>query len=332
MSAPYPWLAHSWRRLLQSKARPMQALLISGPAGVGKNALARAWAQALLCEASLADGEACGVCGACHWFIAGTHPDYRVLTLQEKENKEGERKLATAIDVEQARETIDFVQLSTYRAGRRVVLIEPADTLNLAAANALLKVLEEPPLNTCFLLVSDQPRRLLPTLRSRCTGLDVGLPPQHDALLWLRSQQMEDAEEMLAVAGGAPLIAMSWQENGQLALRSEVLQVLSRPDRLDPVARAEDWKNLHPRTWQVFAYKWLCDMLAARLLCNARFNPDFSEILLKLGKHADLAGLLSLARMHAEQGRYVTHPLNRQLQLEAWLIHYKHIFEEGNKP
>ena len=67
------------------------------------------------------------MCGACHWVHAGTHPDYRELTLQEKENKDGERKLATAIDVEQARDTIDYVQLSTYRAGRRVVLIEPAD-------------------------------------------------------------------------------------------------------------------------------------------------------------------------------------------------------------
>ncbi len=328
MSAPYPWLALPWRRLLENKSHPAQALLISGPSGVGKGALARAWAQALLCETPLTDGDACGVCGACHWFSAGTHPDYRVLTLQEKENKEGERKLATAIDVEQARETIDYVQLSTYRAGRRVVLIEPADTLNLAAANALLKVLEEPPLNTCFLLVSDQPRRLLPTIRSRCMRLEVGLPPHHEALLWLRDQQMEDAEEMLALAGGAPLLGVNWQESGELALRSDVLQSLSQPRSLDPVAQADAWKTLSPRVWHIFTYKWLCDVLAARLLCTARFNPDFSEALLKLGKHADLAGLLTLSRMHAEQGRYVMHPLNRQLQLEAWLIQYQHIFEE----
>ena len=328
MSAPYPWLAPALQRLLQNRARPAQALLISGPAGVGKSALARAWAQALLCETTLADGDACGVCGACHWFAAGTHPDYRVLTLQEKENKDGERKLATAIDVEQARETIDYVQLSTYRAGRRVVVIEPADALNLAAANALLKVLEEPPLNTSFLLISDQPRRLLSTIRSRCTRLDIGLPPQSEALSWLSELQVDDAAEMLALAGGAPLVALNWQQSGELALRSEVLHSLSRPRSLDPVAQADAWKTLHPRAWHVFAYKWLCDVLAARMLCTTRFNPDFSDALLKLGKHADLARLLNLAKVHAEQGRYVMHPLNRQLQLEAWLIQYRHIFED----
>ena len=336
MSAPYPWLVPLWRHLLQNKSRPAQALLISGPTGVGKSALAHAWAQALLCETPLADregagGEACGVCGACHWFIAGTHPDYRRLTLQEKENKEGEHKLATAIDVEQARETIDFVQLSTYRAGRRVVVIEPADTLNLAAANALLKVLEEPPLNTCFLLVSDQPRRLLPTIRSRCTRLDVGLPLQQDALIWLRDQQIEKPAEMLALAGGAPLVALSWRESGELRLRAEVLQSLSRPRSLDPVGQAEAWKTLSPQVWHIFAYKWLCDVLAARLFCSTCFNPDFSEALFQLGKYADLVRLLALAKVHAEQGRYVMHPLNRQLQLETWLIQYRHIFEEGKK-
>ncbi len=331
MSAPYPWLAEAWRHLLVNKSRPAQALLICGPAGVGKSALARAWAQALLCESPLVEGGACGACGACHWFSTGTHPDYRVLTLQEKESKEGERKLATGIEVEQARETIDFVQMSTYRAGRRVVVIQPADTLNLAAANALLKVLEEPPLNTCFLLVSDQPRRLMPTIRSRCTRLDVGLPAQAGALQWLQDQQLDDAQQMLALAGGAPLIAMNWLESGELALRNEVLRGLAQPRRLDPIALADAWKTLSPRVWHIFAYKWLCDVLAARLRCSARFNPDYSEALLQLGKYADLAKLLALARTHAEQGRFVMHPLNRQLQLEAWLIQYQHIFEDIKK-
>jgi DNA polymerase-3 subunit delta' len=176
MTAPYPWLDTAWQRLLTTRARPAQALLLAGPRGVGKGALALAWAQALLCESPAADGGACGQCAACHWFDAGSHPDFRHVTLQEKTSKEGETRLATAIEVEQAREAVDFVQLSTYRAGFRVVVVDPADSLNLAAANALLKVLEEPPLNTVFVLVSDQPRRLLPTIRSRCTRLDLGLP------------------------------------------------------------------------------------------------------------------------------------------------------------
>lgn len=329
MSAPYPWLAETWAHLLRNKSQAAQAMLISGPVGVGKRALARAWAKTLLCEAPRETGEACDQCGACHWFEAGTHPDYRELTLQEKENKEGETKLATAIDVEQARDTIDYVQLSTYRAGRRVVVVDPADALNLPAANALLKVLEEPPLNTCFVLISDQARRLLPTLRSRCTKVDVGLPDTDVALEWLRDQHTDDADTMLALAGGAPLVVADWQDDGEWTLRSEILEGLAELRELDPVALAEQWKVLNPRTWQRVAYKWLCDVLAARLACKVRFNPDFAEALHTLGKRANLSRLLGLAQTHAQAARYVMHPLNRQLQLETWLIEYRHIFEEG---
>jgi len=329
MSGSYPWLAATWTHLLAQKNQPAQALLISGPAGVGKRALARAWAKTLLCETPRDSGEACDKYGACHWFEAGTHPDYRELVLQEKENKEGDTKLATAIDVEQARDTIDYVQLSTYRAGRRVVIVDPADALNLAAANALLKVLEEPPLNTCFVLVSDQARRLLPTIRSRCTRVDVGLPAHEVALQWLREQRVGDADTMLALVGGAPLLAADSQDDGEWTVRSEILNGLAELRAFDPVALAERWKALDPRSWQRVAYKWLCDLLAARLACKVRFNPDFAEALAKLGKRADISRLLGLAQTHTQAARYVMHPLNRQLQLETWLIEYRHIFEEG---
>jgi DNA polymerase III subunit delta' len=207
VSAPYPWLDAPWQRLLATRARPAQALLLAGPRGTGKGALALAWAQALLCESPQPDGAACGQCPACHWFETGGHPDFRLVALQEKTNKEGETRMATAIEVDQAREAVDFVQLSTYRAGFRVVLVNPADSLNLAAANALLKVLEEPPLNTVFVLVSDQPRRLLPTIRSRCTRLDIGLPPIEQAAQWLAGQGVDDALNLLATPSAGPTAA-----------------------------------------------------------------------------------------------------------------------------
>ena len=327
MSAPYPWLEASWQRLLATRARPAQALLLAGPRGVGKGALAQAWAQALLCEAPLPEGAACGVCAACHWFETGTHPDFRRVTLQEKTTKDGEVRMATAIEVEQAREAVDFVQLSTYRAGFRVVLVNPADSLNLAAANALLKVLEEPPLNTVFILVSDQPRRLLPTIRSRCTRLDIGLPPLEAAAEWLAAQQVDDAATLLALSGGAPLDALSWIEGSELDERRSVLDGLARPEQLDPVSLGDSWKAIRPQTWHRVAYKWLGDLLAVKLQGSVQFNRDYAEALARLGKRADLAKLLALARTHANEGRTLAHPLNRTLQMEAWLIRYRHLFD-----
>ena len=327
MSAPYPWLEAAWQRVLSTKARPAQALLLAGPRGVGKGALAQAWAQALLCEAPQPDGAACGSCAACHWFETGGHPDFRLVTLQEKAGKEGETRLATAIEVDQAREAVDFVQLSTYRAGFRVVLVDPADSLNLAAANALLKVLEEPPLNTVFVLVSDQPRRLLPTIRSRCTRLDIGLPPVELAQQWLVGQGVEDASNLLALSGGTPLDAQRWTEGGELDERHAVLEGLARPDQIDPVTLGERWKAVSPQTWHNVAFKWLGDLLAVKLQGKVQFNRDFAEVLARLGNKADLGKLLALARVQANEGRILAHPLNRALQLEAWLIQYRHLFD-----
>ena len=327
MSAPYPWLEAPWQRLLAGRGRPAQALLLAGPRGVGKGALALAWAQALLCEAPLADGAACGTCPACHWFDTGGHPDFRLVTLQEKTGKEGETRMATAIEVDQAREAVDYVQLSTYRAGFRVVLVNPADSLNLAAANALLKVLEEPPLNTVFVLVSDQPRRLLPTIRSRCTRLDIGLPPIDQAVQWLAGQGVDDAKNLLALSGGTPLDAQRWADSGELDERRSVLEGLARPDLLDPVTLGDRFKTVGPQTWHNVAYKWLADLLAVKLQGSVQFNRDFAEVLVRLGEKADLAKLLALARMQANEGRTLAHPLNRSLQLEAWLIQYRHLFD-----
>jgi DNA polymerase III subunit delta' len=327
VSAPYPWLEASWQRLLSTRSRPAQALLLAGPRGVGKGALALAWAQALLCEAPSPDGAACGSCPACHWFNTGGHPDFRLITLQEKSSKDGEMKMATAIDVEQSRDAVDFVQLSTYRAGFRVVLVNPANSLNLAAANALLKVLEEPPLNTVFVLVSDQPRRLLPTIRSRCTRLDIGLPATEIATRWLAGQQVDDAATLLALAGGAPLDALNWIEDAELAARLNVLDGLARPGQLDPVALAESWKTVRLQTWHTIAYKWLGDLLAVKLQGGVQFNRDFGEVLTRLGKQADLAKLLALVKSHTDAGRTLMHPLNRALQQEAWLIQYRHLFD-----
>jgi DNA polymerase-3 subunit delta' len=327
MSALYPWLDTTWQRLLATRERPAQALLLAGPRGVGKGMLARAWAQSLLCEAPRPDGSACEACAACHWFSTGAHPDFRVVTLQEKAGKEGETRMATAIEVDQAREVVDFVQLSTYRAGFRVVVVDPADNLNLAAANALLKVLEEPPLNTVFVLVSHQPRRLLPTIRSRCTRLDVGLPAADVAARWLQEQQVDEPGTLLALAGGAPLDALGWNGGVELDERREVLEALAHPERLDPVTLGDRWKAFSIPTWHNVAYKWLGDLLAVKLAGGVQFNRDFADVLRRLGGKADLSKLLALAGIHANEGRTLAHPLNRSLQLQAWLIQYRHLFD-----
>jgi DNA polymerase-3 subunit delta' len=106
-----------------------------------------------------------------------------------------------------------------------------------------------------------------------------------------------------------------------------VLEGLARPDQLDPVTLGERWKTVAPQTWHNVAYKWLGDLLAIKLQGSVRFNRDFADVLQQLGSKTDLAKLLALARMQAIEGRTLAHPLNRSLQLQAWLIQYRHVFD-----
>lgn len=325
MSAPYPWLGPIWSRLLSMRQRLPHAVLLAGPRGIGKVALARAWAKSLLCEKPSSGGEACGACEGCHWFDAGTHPDFLHLTLMTKENREGEVKLATEISVDQARDAVEFLQLSTYRAGRRLVLVEPAEALNTASANALLKVLEEPPINTVFVMVAHQPRQLLPTILSRCHKLDIGLPSWQASQEWVKLQGLD--QTALAWAGGAPLTAIADNEDEQDDTRVEVLQALCQGKGLDAVSLAENWhRRLSPKLWQRLGYRWLLDLLASHLGGGVQFNPDFSAELAKLGKQVKRPELLDLAKEEMSSGRWVEHPLNRQQVLEAWLTRYRQVF------
>ena len=326
MPAPYPWQTHHWSRLLDMRARMPHSILLAGPRGVGKLALAQAWAKSLLCESPTQDGDACNACEACHWFDSGTHPDYLHQGLLEKENRDGEVKQATEISVDQARQAVDFVQLSTYRAGRRLVLIEPAEAMNNAAANALLKVLEEPPINTLFVLLSHQPRQLLPTILSRCHKIELGLPYASAMQSWLKANSLN--ELALAWSGGAPLAALNAREMGELALRQTVGEQLASPEHLDCVTLAEGWnKSVSASLWHRCGYKWLLDLLACRLGGEPLFNPDFARPLQQLASKADLAALLDFARQESQSGRWVDHPLNRQMLMEAWLVQYAAIFE-----
>jgi len=162
-----------------ASGRLPHALLLHGPRGVGKLALAERLGQLLLCEG---ENRPCGKCDGCRWYLAGTHPDLRrvepeALAKGVEPGEEGEegaessskkKKPSLDIKIEQVRALADFLNLRSHRGALRVALLHPAEEMNPNAQNALLKGLEEPPAGAVFILVSHRPHRLLPTVRSRC--------------------------------------------------------------------------------------------------------------------------------------------------------------------
>ena len=329
----YPWQAESAQRLLSLRAQLPHAILLHGRAGLGKYQLAQAFAKLLLCEHRV-DGAtaACGACPSCHWFEQGSHPDVHILqpsAMDETDEAGPERKKSEWISVEQVRHAIDFVQLSSHRNGLRVVLVNPAETMNAAAANALLKTLEEPPENSLLILVSHQASRLLPTILSRCHQLRVNLPEATQALTWLESQGVAEAGLCLGLAAGSPLLATDFADEDYQSRRRALLTDLSGAAQTPVLAMAERYAKLAIADYSQllqWLQQWAHDLQSVKLADRVYYHHDFSTQLRNLAMHVNLGLLLKLQQRLQRARAVVAHPLNVQMVLEDILLEYTSAF------
>lgn len=224
MSAPYPWLAPAWRRLQEARSRGQlaHALLLRGRAGFGKRQFAEDLIKSLLCSSPREDFGACGACRDCSLLAAATHPD--LLRVVPAEPGKG-------ILVDAVRELGHFFTLRSHYGAAKVALIEPADAMNRAAANALLKLLEEPPAGACLILVADRAERLPATIRSRCQHHVLDRVNDTSLLAGLIDGGATGVTaEVLARAGGSPL------RTAELAEPAVARVIDSLPEMLGAVA------------------------------------------------------------------------------------------------
>jgi DNA polymerase-3 subunit delta' len=259
----YPWQAALWQQLV-GRTQHAHAYLLHGVAGIGKRALAERLMAYLLCRQPT-DVGACGQCKACHLLAAGTHPDNFILQPEEPDKP---------IKVDQVRELVSFVVQTAQLGGRKVVLVEPAEAMNLNAANALLKSLEEPSGDTVLLLISHQPSRLLPTVKSRCVQQACPLPTASMSLAWLAQAlpdcSEEERDELLYLAAGSPLAAVRLQVQGVRQQRAQVVEGVKKllKQQLAPSQLAESW-NAVPLP---LLFDWFCDW--AQLMLRYQLTRD----------------------------------------------------------
>ena len=326
-----PWHREALARLLADRDRLPHALLVHGPTGIGKVLFGRALAAAVLCESPRPEG-ACGTCPSCHWFSQGNHPDFREILPEaavdddegeaEAEGAKAEKAKSLVIKIDQVRAVADFMALSTHRAGYRVLLVHPAEAMQPASANALLKTLEEPPPRTLIVMVSDRPARLLPTIVSRCRRLALRVPPKAEALAWLKKEGIERPEASLDAAGGAPLLARDLAEPEEAELRRRLVAELSKPGGADVLlfAGTVDRAKLERAIW--WMQTWVHDLVRARLAGDVRHHGEHAGALQARARNADLPALLDLDRELAEARRLASHPLNPRLLTEHLLLAY----------
>lgn len=313
-----PWLAQPLAQALAT-ARS-HALLLQGPAGVGQFDLALLLAQAWLCENPLPGGAHCSHCGSCKLFQSRTHPDFQLLipealreplgwASEEGENsKESKTKPSREIKIDAVRAMLSFAQATSARGRAKVVVVYPAEALNTVAANALLKTLEEPSGVLRFALASAAPESLLPTIRSRCQPVPLGLPARESALSWLAAQGVDEPEVLLAAAGGRPQEALGWFNEGLKAAAWRQLPARLARGELQAVS---DWGL--PRAIDVM--QRLChDLLRLAHGAAPSFFPADS-----LPRSADAAALHPWSRALQQAARHAEHPLNAGLLIESLL-------------
>lgn len=250
----YPWQNKEWQHLLE-RFRPGKlphALLFVGSEGLGKTQLAESFAQLLLCKESNA-AKACGNCVSCRLLLAGNHPDFLRI---------GPEESGKQIKIDQIRFLSESLSQTSQQGGYKVVLIAPADAMNLSSANALLKTLEEPESDTILILVTSRPHALPATVRSRCQLLPFATPPSELAKEWLLSQgiRREDSAKVLNFTAGAPLRALELATNKEFlqlekSFFSDLLKI--KLGELSSVVLATKYADYEP--------KIICDLLLIAL-------------------------------------------------------------------
>ncbi|MGM0983944.1 MAG: DNA polymerase III subunit delta' [Pseudomonadota bacterium] len=317
---PLPWLQSRWQELvrLADSGRLPHALLISGAHGIGKQSLAEALVARTLCASP--EEVACGHCHACHMLASGYHPD-----LLRVAPEEGKRQ----IRIGPVREVNGFVAQTAQQGGYRVIVISPAEAMNVAASNALLKSLEEPGSRTLFILLADIPSRLLPTIRSRCQQWRLAVPAESECRAWL-AERLGGEEEVhfwFRASGGLPLRALELAEPESRALRQQLLDTFEALVRgAEPVAEAArlERQSIDAILW--YGIAWLEDLIRLGLSGDTRElrNPDLLVLYRQAVKNARVRDWFRLLDYAREQRRLLAeggNP-NPQLALEAWLVRW----------
>lgn len=322
---PLPWQRSDWQRLMQLFARDRlpHALLLAGGNGLGKGHFADMLAAKLLCEApeQVAEGHvACGQCHGCRMRRAGYHPDLLNIPAPD---------LGRLIRIDAIRGINAFLSETAQQGGYRVVRIEGVEAMTIGAANALLKNLEEPGTRTLFLLLSDVPSRIMPTIMSRCQKFAFTPPSYAECHDWLLQHvaDEQDARFWWQVAGGMPLaaVAQATPEARQLRQRlTELFDALVRGG--DPVAEAARLDRQQLSAILEYGIRWLEDVVRLGLSgeTDELRNTDMLPLYRQAVKNARVRDWFRLLDYAREQRRLIAqgNNPNPQLVLESWLIRW----------
>jgi DNA polymerase-3 subunit delta' len=347
----YPWQKEAWRKMVGCQVG--HALLLRGRKGLGKLAFASYLAKSRLCENPSVPGDACQNCASCRWIEQGSHPDFRIVEPEamsetsgssedaagggsigsdagvaaesalkaEKEATKSGKKPSKQISITQIRDLGDFINTTSHQNGEKIILIHPAEAMNMAAANALLKNLEEPPPRTLFILVTHQAQHLPPTIRSRCRQYGMSAPAPAAAADWLREQGVHNPEKCLASAGYAPLAALDFDNDEYLSHHNAFISQIGAGS-FNPVALAEEMQKIDLPMIVNWLQKWCYDLMSFLTTRTIRYHQGMESAIKSQASEIDPRSMTTYLRALAEAGQLANHTLNPRLFLEELFFSY----------
>lgn len=314
----YPWFSQQWEyitRLMQANTLP-HALLLAGPEGIGKHQFARMMVAALLCEQPNEQFVACGKCKHCLLLEAHTYPDFVHVALDDGEH---------VISVDTIRAMISKLYLTRHFETYKIALIETADTMNVNAANAILKTLEEPPEHTILILVSSHPQTLPATIRSRCQLISLHPPDEEQACSWLKNISSEVSwEPLLKVAQGGPLRALEFHQTDLLDQRISIMNgflgLFERDAR--PLEVSAKFESVEFSLTSHWIQSLIVDLLRIKSAENpiTLENPDFYRPLLALAPRLRVPLIIDFWELLIERKNIYDKSLNFRLFIESLVL------------
>lgn len=273
-----PWQQQVWQTLTQRFPQMGHGLLFYGKPGCGKSQFSQQFIAWLLCLDKQPD-RACGQCSSCLWLSSDTHPNFVHITTDEENKKQNAK-----IKIEKIRDLQPFVQQTV--EGWRVVLIEPAEALNIASANALLKTLEEPGERVILILMADHYLKLPATIRSRLQHYALDRVSEQDAIQYLQMHMQADLQAqiplLLRLSNGMPLYALELAQSEWFQQRAAFVADWNRlvSQKNMPMQYSSKWIKLLNFHELIHMFEYLlADVIALKLDQSVKNTDlDFTQL------------------------------------------------------
>ena len=340
MNQLYPWQHSIWSQIRNNAINKAQAFIFSGRKGIGQLEFSQVLAKSLLCEQPISMHFACGNCRSCQWFEQGGHPNFYRLepealtesdvdatqtlsdSKQPTEDASAKRKLSQQITIDQIRHLDQFLYLSAHQSSYKIILINPADSMNVSSANAMLKKMEEPPPQVLFFLVTDRLQALMPTIISRCMKITLPHPDKSSVQNWLHQQGIEENAIDISWFGTSPQLIKRYLDAGYLTHFDEWIKSISLPKHLDAISLAEKLHKLELSMIVSWLQKWCYDLVSFQMVGRVYYHHSHEAIIKTIVAKTEPKQLISFWKQLTQFQQLSKHPLNARLFLEDLILAY----------